>query len=116
MWSTGGDRTDVLPTGRVLGTAQTLTSLNGRYQAVMQADGNFVVYREGGTAVFATRTSGPGARLVMQADGNVVIYNAYGAPLWATRTGPDSRSVLILQDDGTWSPTGATAPRSGPSR
>jgi hypothetical protein len=99
VWSTGGDRTDLLPTNRALGTAQVLTSLNGQYQAIMQGDGNFVVYRVGGVPVFATRTAGPGAQLVMQADGNVVIYSA-GTPLWATRTGPDHRSVLILQNDG----------------
>jgi hypothetical protein len=100
VWATGGDRTDVLPTSRALGTTQTLRSPNGRYQAIMQADGNFVVYRSGGTPLFASRTSGAGARLVMQADGNIVIYNAYGAPLWTTHTGPDPRTVLVLQDDG----------------
>jgi hypothetical protein len=100
VWATGGDRTDVLPTSRVLGTTQALTSLNGRYLAIMQADGNLVVYRSDGAVMFATRTAGQQASLVMQTDGNVVIYAAGSRPIWATHTGPDPRSVLILQDDG----------------
>jgi hypothetical protein len=99
VWATGGDRPDVLPAGRVLGTTQMLTSLNGRYVAIMQADGNLVVYRSDGAVMFATRTAGRQASLVMQTDGNVVIY-AGGQPIWATRTGPDPRSVLVLQNDG----------------
>ncbi|KAB7744864.1 curculin domain-containing protein [Nostocoides sp. F2B08] len=55
--------------------------------AIMQGDGNLVVYRPGGRPLWASNTSGnAGARLVVQDDGNVVIYRANGSPAWATRT------------------------------
>ena len=55
--------------------------------AVMQADGNFVVYDAAGRAAWASNTPGnPGASLHVQNDGNVVIYAINGTPLWATGT------------------------------
>ena len=40
----------------------------------MQKDGNLVVYREDGKAMWATGTSGDRNSLVIQDDGNLVIY------------------------------------------
>ena len=53
--------------------------------AIMQGDGNFVVYGPTG-AVWATGTATPGSWLVVQNDGNVVLYAPDGRPLWATNT------------------------------
>ena len=100
MWSSGGSRHDLLRTGQVLSTTGMLTSPNGAYRAIAQADGNFVVYGPGGRALFATRTGTPGARLVMQPDGNLVMYVPDGRAVWATRTGYDSSSILLMQNDG----------------
>ncbi|MEU1629949.1 hypothetical protein ABZ746_32590 [Streptomyces sp. NPDC020096] len=56
--------------------------------AVMQADGNFVVYARGGHPVWASGTWGyAGAYLAVQDDGNLVVYTADGIPVWATNTG-----------------------------
>jgi hypothetical protein len=64
------------------GTAGTLPK-----QAVMQGDGNLVVYDIADRAVFSTRTFGnPGARLILQNDGNLVIYTTGGSPRWASGT------------------------------
>ena len=56
-------------------------------EAIMQADGNFVVYdlAEGyPIPVWATHTAGnPGAYLNVQGDGNMVIYSASNEPLWS---------------------------------
>lgn len=56
-------------------------------RAVMQHDGNFVVYDvEDGVAVpvWSTHTDGnPGAYLNVQDDGNMVIYSATNAVLWS---------------------------------
>jgi outer membrane protein assembly factor BamB len=54
-------------------------------EAVMQYDGNFVVYDlETGTPVWATHTDGhPGAFLNVQGDGNLVVYSAEGEALWS---------------------------------
>ena len=52
-------------------------------QALMQTDGNLVVYDATGMQRWISGTSGnPGARLVVQDDGNLVIYSATGTPLW----------------------------------
>ena len=56
-------------------------------RAIMQGDGNFVLYSSSGAAVWKTGTSGNnGAYLDLQNDGNVVIYSATGTTLWSTGT------------------------------
>lgn len=63
------------------------TNGSSRGSAIMQTDGNFVVYDQSGNAVFAAGTAGnPGSRLVLQNDGNFVIYAPDGTALWATNT------------------------------
>lgn len=55
--------------------------------AVMQTDGNFVVYDDAGKPYWATGTWGqPGNWLVLQNDGNLVLYNHSGTAVWATNT------------------------------
>jgi hypothetical protein len=55
-------------------------------QALMQADGNFVVYDAQGTGLWASATPGnPNARLVLQNDGNGVVYRSDGLPIWGMR-------------------------------
>ncbi|ARX81947.1 hypothetical protein SMD44_01345 [Streptomyces alboflavus] len=56
-------------------------------RAVMQHDGNFVLYSEENKPYWATDTDGnPGSFLVAQDDGNLVLYAESGAPLWASDT------------------------------
>jgi outer membrane protein assembly factor BamB len=54
-------------------------------EAVMQTDGNFVVYDlDTGTPIWHTHTDGhPGAYLNIQDDGNLVVYSAEGEALWS---------------------------------
>jgi len=55
--------------------------------AIVQADGNFVIYDATGAAIWSSSTpSHPGAYLAVQNDGNVVVYSSAGVPLWATNT------------------------------
>lgn len=57
------------------------------FAAVMQDDGNFVLYDAWNRPIWASHTwRHPGAYLTLQADGNLVVYGADGAPLWATDT------------------------------
>ena len=87
-----------LPAGTGLVAGQQLTSPSGAYRAVMQADGNFVVYA-GARALWHSWTYGnPGARLDLQADGNLVVRSATGAVLWSSNSSGDAR--LVMQDDG----------------
>ena len=88
----------LLPAGATLNPGESLTA--AAWRAVMQGDGNFVVY-EGGTARWSSQTDGnPGARLVMQADGNAVVYSAANRPLWDSGTDGDHGDRLVIQTDG----------------
>ncbi|WP_157519524.1 RHS repeat-associated core domain-containing protein [Modestobacter sp. Leaf380] len=58
-------------------------------RAVMQTDGNFVVYSPSNTPVWDVRAYGgvyAGARLVVQNDGNVVIYRPDNLVTWNSQT------------------------------
>lgn len=67
--------------GAVLWDTRTTGQTTG--QAVLQGDGNFVVYNGSGAPVWSSGTiNNPGARLYVQDDGNLVIYAADGRPIW----------------------------------
>lgn len=57
--------------------------------AIMQDDGNFVVYDANGAPLWATATGPSGNSIVVQSDGNVVVYDANGAPRWSSNTAPN---------------------------
>ena len=86
--------------GQSLHQGQALWSSDGQYEAVMQADGNFVVYSSSGVAQWSTATQSPGAWLVMQSDGNLVVYSATNSALWSSGTAPSSGDSLDMQTDG----------------
>ncbi len=68
-------------TGVALWWTGTVGELPG--QAVMQGDGNFVVYNADGAPVWWSATEGyEGARLFVQDDANVVMYAAGDAAVW----------------------------------
>ncbi|PPF67725.1 curculin domain-containing protein [Rathayibacter sp. AY1E8] len=75
-----------------------LTSRAGGFRAVMQSDGNFVVYGPSG-ALWSSRTSGSGNYLVMQGDGNAVIYSSSGTALWTSGSSGKPGSEMWMQDD-----------------
>ncbi|KAF1391168.1 hypothetical protein PFLUV_G00039120 [Perca fluviatilis] len=79
-----------LSTNEQLCKNQCLMSLSGRYKAIFQCDGNFVVYDCTccpNKAVWASGTNGSDAvRVIMQADGNLVIYNQCNQPKWSSGT------------------------------
>lgn len=56
--------------------------------AIMQDDGNFVVYDSFQNPLFNTGTNGnPGAFIIIQDDGNLVVYASDGlTPLWQSAT------------------------------
>lgn len=68
-----------------LTTGQFLNSPNGNYTAIMQTDGNFVLYNASNIPLWATGTSGSNNTLSMQPDGNIVVYHA-GSAIWASGT------------------------------
>jgi hypothetical protein len=93
-------RNDMLNAGSALGIGGTLRSLDGRYTAVLQTDGNFVVYGPSGP-VWSSNTTGSGATgLAMQTDGNLVLYAAL-RPVWASGTQNTGSNAVALQNDGS---------------
>ncbi|KAG2488452.1 hypothetical protein HYH03_012959 [Edaphochlamys debaryana] len=89
-------RGDTLHSGEELGAYDMLTSLNGRYAAIMQADGNFVIYEHSRHdrwcpgAHWATSTWGQGQyphRLEIKDDGGLALYDANRRQLWTQGRG-----------------------------
>jgi hypothetical protein len=69
----------------VAGTALWLTGTGGSSpgQAILQTDGNFVVYDGAGTPLWQSHTGGnPGGSMILQEDGNLVIYGSNGQAVW----------------------------------
>lgn len=100
VWSAAtayvGDR--LLPQRRVLERGGALVSANRSYRAVMQDDGNFVVYGPTG-AQWSSRTAGSDVnRLVLQTDSNLVLYGSRAH--WHTGTTGTGSDRLVMQDDG----------------
>lgn len=91
---------DTLFAGHSLGANQSLKSCNGQYTAIMQRDGNFVVYAPQSQPLWSTRTTTPGSALAFQTDGNLVVYSPASPPhaLWASRT-PCAATRLVMQND-----------------
>ena len=84
----------------VMAPNSTLTAPHGAYRAVMQSDGNFVVYA-GGTALWATGTYGhSGAHLALQSDNDLIVYSTTNAVLWSAHTANTGANQLLLGDDG----------------
>ena len=77
-----------------------LMSGNNQYFLSLQTDGNLVLYKVGGSAIWASNTMGKSSSYaVMQTDGNFVIYGPTGA-IWATNTDGHADAHLKVGDDG----------------
>ena len=116
--------TTLTPDG-YLGVNDFLLSANGQYRALLQADGNFVLYR--GNAVLWQSQSARGQGVytaMLQPDGNFVVYT--GTPsqpqeaIWASDSAQEGGTyVLKLENDGNleihrrspiWTQSSAEAP------
>lgn len=114
---------DTLTGGSALRSGQQLTSRDSRSRAVMQGDGNFVVYSNGSVR-WSSGTSGAGNRLEMQGDGNAVVYSG-SRSLWQSSTAGNPGARMVMQDDGNlviysgsrpvWSSTAPPAPPAPPA-
>jgi len=98
-----GGSTDLLPQGTTLYSGDHLVSWDGRFNLVMQDDGNFVIYKKNVGAVWSTGTSGnPGARIVLQGDGNLVVYRTNNTAAWASGTFGCCGWHAIMHNDGNF--------------
>ncbi|MEP7192143.1 MAG: CHAP domain-containing protein, partial [Actinomycetota bacterium] len=99
LWSMGAVLYDRLTPVQSLSANQSLKSPNHQYDLIMQGDGNLVIYRSGGGAVWSATTSGANT-LVMQGDGNLVIYRSGGVAVWSSGTAGKAGAYVRIQDDG----------------
>jgi hypothetical protein len=102
-----------LALGQTMAAGTAIVSPSDIYEALMQTDGNFVVYQlDTGIAKWASGTNGSGASLVnFQTDGNLVIKTPSGAGVWTSATGSYGGVKLTMQDDGNL----VMYPSSGPA-
>ena len=90
----------VLRAGESLKVGQHLYSDNNRYYAVLNADGNFAVFVNDGSAraVWATWTGGRGVtQAVLHPGGNFVLYTADNRPVWETKTGGAGHIFMVSE-------------------
>jgi hypothetical protein len=105
LWSSNtspGERAvrNVLSGGKRLRYFESLVSPNFLFRAIMQSDGNFVVYGGYG-ANWATHTGHAYSNLAMSAGGDAVnVAFPYDVPAWHTGTAGNPGAVLVLQNDG----------------
>ena|GEM_PF-5958626 len=106
IWSSRSEIECTASSNTVLYASQCISSKNRFYRAVMQADGNFVIYNRGNGVekpLWHTNTYGNnGAFFALQQDGNLVVYSSAHKPLYHSGTGrsPYASYRFALGDDG----------------
>ncbi|HEV7805724.1 MAG TPA: hypothetical protein VGO80_07900 [Solirubrobacteraceae bacterium] len=90
---------DTLMPGAALEPGMYIRSLDGRYTLVMQSDGNLVLSSASAVLWAFNTSGHPGARAVMQGDGNFVVYDVAGTALAWTQTDGYPGAYLLIQDD-----------------
>lgn len=93
---------NTLVTNQPLMTDDVLRSTNKVYWAIMQGDGNFVVYTKGNKVVWMTGSRTTNSRAVVQGDGNLCVYPSSGGPTWCAskRAKSVGNYFMILRDSG----------------
>jgi hypothetical protein len=98
--ASGSDR---LTASQTLPTGKYIKAQDGRSAALLQVDGNLVVYGAGYRVLWSSGTSGRSVSLAaMQGDGNLVLYTAAISPIWASNTSGNGASFAVIQTDGNF--------------
>lgn len=97
-----------LASGESLYANESVWSPNGAYQFIMQSDGNLVEYGRSGP-LWASNTGTPGSWAIMQGDGNLVIYTSGGSPVFATGTGWPGSQLIVQSDSNVVMYSGSAA-------
>lgn len=96
-----------LASGEALYANESVWSPNGAYRFIMQSDGNLVEYGPS-RALWASNTGIPGSWAVMQGDGNLVVYTSGGIPVFATGTGWSGSQLIVQSDSNVVMYSGST--------
>jgi hypothetical protein len=90
----------MLSANQTFGVNQPILSCDGRFKFILGGDGNLVLYQGSTALWSAKTYGKGGTKALMQGDGNFVIYTASGTAVWSTGTGGNSGAALSVQDDG----------------
>jgi len=102
-------RLNILKAGTSLNQGQSLMSANKKYEAILQLDGNFVLYENKSDRIkpiWSSRGTKKGNyKLTMRKDGNLVITNWNKKIIWNTKTKGKGKKghLLFLENDGNLS-------------
>jgi len=94
------DHPNVLHGGGVIPKGSSLFSPNKRVRLTMQPDGNLVLYGDDKYIWDSRTNGKPADRAVMQTDGNLVVYDGGGKVLWSSGTNGNTTAYLSVYDDG----------------
>jgi hypothetical protein len=113
---TSSDETGLMPPTSVLGPPSrllprsvliagvpgmdTMESPNGDFKAVLQIDGNFVVYDKAGKDHYSAGPNSEVRNLVMHPDGKLVMRNGTGGGVREANSHGGSGSELVLLNNG----------------
>ncbi|CAN5699310.1 hypothetical protein BH09MYX1_BH09MYX1_53890 [soil metagenome] len=78
----------------------SLLSCDGRFRLTAQLDGNLVLYAGDVPLWASYTTARPGVVAVMQGDGNFVVYDAHTKPRFVSGTAQHFGAALYLENDG----------------
>lgn len=79
----------------------SIISKNGKFKLAMQGDGNLVLYRSTGQALWSTSTHGRTvSEAIMQDDGNFVMYGPGRSVIWQTATCGNPGAWLTVKNNG----------------
>jgi C1A family cysteine protease len=107
-------KSSYVPPGKYLGVGDFVASSNRKYFAIMQGDGNFVLYHGSdpsnqGPPFWASNTYGQGQCFaIMQSDGNFVVYKGsdpahQGAFVWNSGRAPGQNQYFaVMQNDANF--------------
>lgn len=77
---------------------ELLVSMNGRYKAILDESGNFLLYL-GRKVLWETNTTGKGYQLVMRKEADLILFDRDGNQIWSSNNTLPA-DYLICQDDG----------------
>ena len=84
--------------GQVINKGEYIASPNKKFIAIMQQDGNFVLYNTNRVLWHSETYDKSADCVILQNDGNIVIYSTSGKVLWTSNI--RSAGELKIQDDG----------------
>lgn len=103
---TAGPGSPKLNANQQLTSGQFLLSPNGNYKLIYQADGNLVLYASNTVLWSSQTFGKSCGKAILQDDGNFVVYDASGAAVWGANSeggkyGSYANSTIRIGDDGS---------------